>query len=287
MSKKVYAPAQIVKKLSQIERLIAGGKLAAAACKRAGVTEQVYRRWRKDYGALAKRLTALRPALKARDRDLAESLEQQNAISEILRVISASPTNIMPVLKVVAENAMRLCQSRDARIWLVDGEKIKYVTGCGSISPANVGDTMPLNRQSGPGRAILDRKPVHIADAATVSEKEFPVVREMQRLHGHRTLLNVPLLREHQALGSIVLRRMVVQPFTERQIALVHTFAAQAVIAIENVRLFNETKEALEQQTATSEVSKAAAARPLIFNRCWKHSLKTPRGFAALIGVSS
>ena len=197
-----------------------------------------------------------------RTSELKESLEQQTAISEILSVISGSPTDTGPVLQVVAERAMRLCQSDDARIWLVDGDNVKYVTGCGGMAPANEGHTMPIHRGSGPGRAVLDRKPLHIEDAATVSPDEFPVVREMQRLHGQRTMLVVPLLRENQALGAIVLRRLVVQPFTQRHIALVQTFADQAVIAIENVRLFNETKEALEQQTATAEILRVISSSP-------------------------
>jgi len=224
--------------------------------------ETLGEQFNKMAGELKESYAGLERKVEERTAELRETLEQQTAISEILRVISGSPTDIMPVLQVVAEHAMRLCQSSDARVWLVEGDKVKYVTGCGGIAPVNVGDTMPIERGSGPGRAILDRKPVHIADAATVSPDEFPVVREMQRLHGHRTTLIVPLVRENQALGVIVLRKMVVQPFTDRHIALVQTFADQAVIAIENVRLFNETKEALEQQTVISEILRVISSSP-------------------------
>jgi len=197
---------------------------------------------------------ALKLKLKERDAEFKESRAQQAAVSDILRVISGTATDVKPVLQSIAEHAMWLCQSVDARIWLVEGDRAKYVTGCGGITPAKEGETVPLVRGSGIGRAIVDRKAVHIKDAATVSRKEFPILREMQRLHGGRTLLAVPLMREKKALGTIILRKMVVEPFTKRQIELVRTFANQAAIVIENVRLFNETREALEQQTATADI---------------------------------
>jgi two-component system, NtrC family, sensor kinase len=194
--------------------------------------------------------------------DLKEALAQQAAVSGILRVISQSPTDVMPVLQAIAGHAMRLCGAQDARIWLVESDRLKYVTGCGDIRPANQGYTMPIHRGSPAGRAILDGKPVHVKDASIVFEDEYPVARELQRLHGHGTLITVPLMRENRALGAIVLRKMIVQPFANRQIALVQTFADQAVIAIENVRLFNETKEVLEQQTATSEILRVISTSP-------------------------
>ncbi len=203
----------------------------------------------------------LKRMLKERDAELREAREQQAAVSDILRVMSGARSHVMPVLQVVAKHAMRLCRSRDARVWLVEGDRSKYVAGCGDIAPVNEGDTMPITRGSSQGRAMLDRKPVHISDAATVSPDEFPVVRKMQRLHGHRTVLAVPLMREKHVLGAIVLRKMVVEPYTKRQIEFVRTFADQAAIAIENVRLYEEVRarnaelsEALEQQTATSEI---------------------------------
>jgi GAF domain-containing protein/CheY-like chemotaxis protein/anti-sigma regulatory factor (Ser/Thr protein kinase) len=204
----------------------------------------------------------LKRELKARDAELKEARVQQAAISDILRVISATATDVKPALRTIARHAMRLCQSVDARIWLVEGDRAKYVTGCGSIPPAKPGETMALDRKSGVGRAIIDRKPLHITDAATASAREFPVVRKMQRRHGHHTMLNVPLMHEKRALGAITLRKMIVEPFTKRQIELVRTFADQAAIAIENVRLFNETKEALEQQTVISEILRVMGDSP-------------------------
>jgi GAF domain-containing protein/anti-sigma regulatory factor (Ser/Thr protein kinase) len=186
-----------------------------------------------------------------------EALEQQTAISEVLRVISSSPADVNPVLEAVAERAARICDAFDARIFLEEGDKMRHVAGFGQLPiGVKLGDTIPLSRGWVAGRAVLERKAIHIEDLLAVPADEFPVSRELQERVGHRTLLVVPLMREHRALGAITLRRMEVRPFTDKQIALLRTFADQAAIAIENVRLFNETKESLERQTATSEILK-------------------------------
>ncbi len=183
-----------------------------------------------------------------------EALERQTAISDILRVISASPTDMAPALNAVAGHAARLCESPDARIFFAEGEFLRLVAGAGSTPSLILGETMPFSRGTVTGRAVIDRETVHIEDLAAVPEVEYPTAREMQRRMGHRTTLAVPLLRENQAFGAILLRRMEVRPFSASQIALVKTFADQAAIAIENVRLFNETNEALEQQKASAEI---------------------------------
>src|SRR5205814_10726366 len=125
-----------------------------------------------------------------------------------------------------------------------------------------IGELVPLTRGLVIGRAIVDRALINIADLAAVPEDEFPQGREMQKRIGHHTTLAVPLMREGQAIGAIALWRMEVRPFTEKQIALLKTFADQAAIAIENVRLFNATKEALEQQTAISEILRVISSSP-------------------------
>ncbi|HEU4924241.1 MAG TPA: GAF domain-containing protein, partial [Burkholderiales bacterium] len=185
-----------------------------------------------------------------------EALEQQTAISEVLRVISSSPADVQPVLEAVAERAVRICQATDARIFLVEGDKLRYAAGVGDVPHPATGELRNLDRGLVMGRAVIDRQPVHVEDLAAVSDEEWPQAAAAQRRFGHRTTLAVPLLREKQALGAILLRRMEVRPFTEKQIALLKTFADQAAIAIENVRLFNETRESLERQTATAEVLK-------------------------------
>jgi signal transduction histidine kinase len=185
-----------------------------------------------------------------------EALEQQTAISEILRVMSASPADVQPVLQAVADRALVICQSSDARIFLVEGDKLRYAAGVGDIPAPAPDEKHDLDRGLMMGRAVIDRAAVHIEDLALVSPQEWPQAVATQRRFGHRTTLAIPLLREQRALGAILLRRMEVRAFTEKQIALLKTFADQAAIAIENVRLFNETKEALEQQTATADILK-------------------------------
>jgi len=191
----------------------------------------------------------------SRNRDLTESLEQQTATGEILQVIASSPTDVQPVLDVVAERAARLCEATDAIIDRVDGDVLRRVAHYGPIPISHeLGDTRPISRLRFAGRAIMDRHAIHIHDVSTSeAQAEFP---ESRGFVGIRTSLATPLLREGVPIGVIVIRRTEVRPFSEKQIALLKTFADQAVIAIENVRLFNETKEALEQQTATSEVLK-------------------------------
>jgi GAF domain-containing protein len=191
-----------------------------------------------------------------------ESLEQQTAISEVLRVISSSPADVRPVLEAVAERAVRICEATDARLFLVEGDKLRYAAGVGDIAAPGPGELRNLDRGLVMGRAIIDRVPVHVEDLAAVSEGEWPQAVASQRRFGHRTTLAVPLLRERRALGAILLRRMEVRPFTGKQIALLKTFADQAAIAIENVRLFNETREALDQQTATADILKVISGSP-------------------------
>ena len=184
----------------------------------------------------------------------AEALEQQAATSKILELISSSPTDIQPVLEALAESAARLCGSVDASIYRRDGDRLFLVAQVGPIPQGVIGEFfLPLGRGTVVGRSVLDGRTVHIADVQTEGD-EFSTTSENARRQGFRTILSVPLMREGVATGAIILRRTEAQPFTERQVALLKTFADQAVIAIENVRLFTETKEALEQQTATSEI---------------------------------
>jgi len=187
------------------------------------------------------------------------ALEQQTAISEILRVISSSPTDVQPVLDAVAERALKLCGAAQSVIALVEGSNIRFVSGFGSTSNA-VGEMVPLSRGLVIGRAILDRSLLQVADLAAVSEEEFPEGRAMQKRIGHRTTMAVPLMREGQAIGAIALWRMEARSFSENETALVKTFADQAAIAIDNVRLFNETREALDQQRASGEVLAAISS---------------------------
>ena len=211
-----------------------------------------------DQAVIAIENVRLLNELQERNAQLTESLEQQTATSEILRVIASSPTNIQPVLDTVAENAARLCEAKDAVISRVDGETLKQVAQYGAIP---VPEPNRINRNSPVGRAIVDKKTIHVHDLAVEIDTEYPESKARQQLSGTRTMLVTPLVREGVPIGTINIRRTEVRPFSEKQVKLLETFASQAVIAIENVRLFKEIqernaelREALEHQTATAEV---------------------------------
>jgi signal transduction histidine kinase len=185
-----------------------------------------------------------------------EALEQQTAVSEVLRVISSSPTDVQPVLQAVAERAARICDAKYVDVFLVDGDELRIRVAVGDMGRPAMNETRPLDRTTVIGRAVIDGVPVQVEDLQQAPESEFPLGRKMALDWGHRTTFAVPLRRENRSLGVILLRRPEVRPFTDKQIALLRTFADQAAIAIENVRLFNETKEALEGQTATADILK-------------------------------
>ena len=197
-----------------------------------------------DQAVIAIENVRLFQELEARNRELTESLEQQTATADILRVISSSPTDLQPVMDVVAESAARFCGAENATILRLEGEVLHLVAQHGP-SPSNqrTGATFVVDRGGVTGRSVLDRRTQHIEDLSALPETEFPVTVDALQQSGvpvARTILVTPLLREGLPIGTIYMRRSEVQPFTEKQIALAKTFAAQAVIAIENVRLFTE-----------------------------------------------
>jgi signal transduction histidine kinase len=185
--------------------------------------------------------------------ELRESLEQQTATSEILGVISGSPTAVQPVLDAIVRTAVTLCASYDAVMLLRDGDDLRIVAHHGPMSLDF--ERMPLGRDTVAGRTVLDGRPIHVHDL-TAKGGEFARGRDIAVRLNQRTVLGLPLLCEGQAMGCLFLRRTEVLPFSQKQIALLQTFAAQAVIAIENTRLFNELRESLAQQTATADVLK-------------------------------
>ncbi len=209
-------------------------------------------------------------ALEARNRDLTEALEQQTATAEILQVISSSPTDVQPIFDTIVRSAVRLCDADHSSLFQFDG---KLITRAASFNmTADEFDVTrrlfprPPARDSATGRAILERAVVHIPDIR--SDPEFGI-RPVQEALGFRATLAVPLLREGNPIGGISLWRREARPYSDRQIALVRTFADQAVIAIENVRLFEELQarnrdltEALEQQTATAEILRVISGSP-------------------------
>ena len=192
-----------------------------------------------------------------------EALDQQTATSDILKVIATSPDDVQPVLDAIAQNAARVCGASDAHVYRVDGDRLRQAAHVGPIPGLEPGESLPLDRGSLVGRSIIDRRTIHIRDAAMeLDPSEYPISAGLQRRWGYRTSLSVPLLRDNVAIGGIAIRRTEVRPFTPRQIDLLQTFAAQAVIAIENVRLFTETRDALDRQTALGEILRVIAASP-------------------------
>ena len=182
-----------------------------------------------------------------------ESLEQQTAISEVLRVISSTPSDVKPVLDAVADRATRLCDASSATIYVLEGNVMRRTAFHGATQLQG-GETLPYSPATITGRAIAEGKPLHVQDVEQERELYPETWQRAQKLGQHHTMLAVPLLREGKPFGAMFLRRTEVRAFSDKQIALATTFANQAAIAIENVRLFNETKEALEHQKASSEV---------------------------------
>ncbi|HUQ17680.1 MAG TPA: GAF domain-containing protein, partial [Candidatus Saccharimonadales bacterium] len=188
-----------------------------------------------------------------------EALERQTAISEILRVIAASPTDITPVLEAIAENALRFCSAEDALVMLPEGDGLRLAAHRGPIPVA--GDLRyPNDGTSMNSRAFLDRKTIAVEDLQTSTD--FPAGAEHARAAGSHASIVSPLLRDSVAVGTIALRRFDARRFSSGEISALETFAAQAVVAIENARLFAETKTALERQTALSEILQTIAASP-------------------------
>jgi serine phosphatase RsbU (regulator of sigma subunit)/CRP-like cAMP-binding protein len=175
-------------------------------------------------------------------RELSEALQQKTAISEILRAISNSPTNAQSVLDTVAETAARLCDVTNAEIFQVEGDEVRLVAKHGQSRIWPIGFSIRINRNLVIGRAVADRASVHVHDLQA-AEKDFSQGAAYAKQYGHRTVFATPLLREGVAIGAILIRRLEVRPLTDKQIALLKTFADQAAIAIENVRLISEIKE--------------------------------------------
>ena len=216
--------------------------------------------------------------LEARNSALTESLEQQTATSEILRVISSSPTDAQPVFDAIAANAARLCSANDAQVLRVEGEMLRLVAAFGVSAMPSV---RRLTRGHLVGRAVIDRKTIHVRDLRQALA-EYPESTAAQ--YGVQSALAVPLLRDGVALGVIRISRTEIRPFTDKQIALLQTFADQAVIAIENVRLFKELEASNQEIAEQSRQIEVASQHKSEFLANMSHELRTPLN--AVIGFS-
>src|SRR5262245_4252608 len=213
--------------------------------------------------------TDLESPLAQAQRQLSAALERQAATDEVLRVIASSPADLARAFQAIVESAARLCKADNASIYQVEHNVVRHMATHGHVTTLKVGDTRPIGRGSLSGRVIMSRDTVHIPDALAVAATELSDSRPAVESQQIRTSLGVPLMRGQSALGAIVVRRMTVRPFAENQIALLKTFAKQAVIAIENARLLKDLhhrtedlSEALEQQPATSDVLRVISSSP-------------------------
>jgi signal transduction histidine kinase len=258
-----------IRALQQGAERIGGGELHHRLAIRTGdELEALAEQFNRSAAALEESYTGLEQKVAERTAELRESLDQQMATADVLRVISQSPTDVQPVLRAVTAAARRFCGATDALIVLRDKADSVIAAHDGSLT-ASVGRRRPVSRDNLTGRAMLDGLTIHVPDSAVLDPKEYADAVTMAREHKWRAAAAVPMLREGVAAGALMLRKIQPGAFTQRQIELLETFAAQAVIAIENVRLFTEIREKSHQL-------EVASLHKSLFLANMSHELRTP-----------